>query len=234
MRILPSLAAAVFVLAAAVPANAADGIHKIKHVVVIMQENRSFDSYFGTFPAADGIPMRDGRPVPCLPHARGAGCVRPHHDPRDVNRGGPHATSSHLAAVDGGRMDGFQRVAERGNPKFRPVDVMGWHDAREIPNYWTYARAYVLQDRMFTPVRSWSLPAHLFLVSGWSARCASRTDPFSCANATAGPADYQDNRAAWTDITYLLHRDHVSWGYYVFNGREPDCREPEELFCPHH
>src|SRR4029453_2545164 len=32
------------------------GIHKIKHVVVIMQENRSFDSYFGTFPGADGIP----------------------------------------------------------------------------------------------------------------------------------------------------------------------------------
>ena len=39
------------------------GIHKIRHVIVIMQENRSFDSYFGTFPGADGIPMRDGRPV---------------------------------------------------------------------------------------------------------------------------------------------------------------------------
>ncbi len=35
-------------------------IHKIKHVVVIMQENRSFDSYFGTFPGADGIPMQKG------------------------------------------------------------------------------------------------------------------------------------------------------------------------------
>ena len=36
------------------------GIHKIKHVIVIMQENRSFDSYFGTYPAAVGIPMHDG------------------------------------------------------------------------------------------------------------------------------------------------------------------------------
>ena len=34
----------------------ATGIHKIKHVVVIMQENRSFDQYFGTYPGADGIP----------------------------------------------------------------------------------------------------------------------------------------------------------------------------------
>ena len=36
------------------------GVHKIRHVIVIMQENRSFDSYFGTFPGADGIPMKDG------------------------------------------------------------------------------------------------------------------------------------------------------------------------------
>src|SRR5262245_51791210 len=42
------------------------GIHKIRHVVVIMQENRSFDSYFGTFPGADGIP----RGV-CVPDPRG-------------------------------------------------------------------------------------------------------------------------------------------------------------------
>src|SRR3974377_150279 len=44
------------------------GIHKIKHVVVIMQENRSFDSYFGTYPGADGIPIRDGKPTVCVPH----------------------------------------------------------------------------------------------------------------------------------------------------------------------
>jgi phospholipase C len=39
---------------------AASGIHKIQHVIVIMQENRSFDSYFGTYPGADGIPMANG------------------------------------------------------------------------------------------------------------------------------------------------------------------------------
>ena len=42
------------------------GIHKIKHVVVIMQENRSFDSYFGTYPGADGIPMQNGVPTVCV------------------------------------------------------------------------------------------------------------------------------------------------------------------------
>src|SRR6266849_5756906 len=59
------------------------GIHKIEHVVVIMQENRSFDHYFGTFPGADGLPRRSGdsqllglRPPvrPAGPHVR-AECV---------------------------------------------------------------------------------------------------------------------------------------------------------------
>src|SRR5262245_54663251 len=36
--------------------QAPTGIHKIQHVVVIMQENRTFDNYFGTYPGADGIP----------------------------------------------------------------------------------------------------------------------------------------------------------------------------------
>jgi hypothetical protein len=42
------------------------------------------------------------------------------------------------------------------------VDVMGYHDAREIPNYWTYAQDFVLQDDMFEPNSSWSWPEHLF------------------------------------------------------------------------
>jgi phospholipase C len=131
-------------------------------------------------------------------------------------------------------MDGFVKVAEQGAAKFHPVDVMGWHDRREIPNYWKYADEFVLQDHMFTPVRSWSLPAHLYMVSGWSARCTRRIEPFSCVNAVYGPVDYSDNKAAWTDITYLLHRRRVPWRYYVFNGREPDCREDSELICTHH
>ena len=45
----------------------AAGIHKIKHVIIIMQENRSFDSYFGTYPGAGGIPMQNGVPTVCVP-----------------------------------------------------------------------------------------------------------------------------------------------------------------------
>jgi len=55
------------------------GIHKIKHVIVIMQENRTFDSYFGTFPGANGLPKNV-----CVPDPAGP-CVKPFHDGNDLN-----------------------------------------------------------------------------------------------------------------------------------------------------
>jgi phospholipase C len=152
------------------------GIHKIKHVIIVMQENRSFDSYFGTYPGADGIPMRGGIPAVCVP-VPGGGCRVPYHDRADVNGGGPHAEANAIADVDGGRMDGFiseRRVARTSchivaDPACAAAstpDVMGYHTGAEIPNYWTYASDFALDDHMFEPVKSWSLPERLYLVSG--------------------------------------------------------------------
>ena len=219
--------------AAATPA----GIQKIRHVVVIMQENRSFDSYFGTYPGADGLPRNAaGQFTTCVPDPRSGTCVKPFHDAADVNGGGPHGQANATADINGGRMDGFIAQAESGkkgcsNPN-NPVcsttsdDVMGYHTQQEIPNYWAYADNFVLQDRMFEPNASWSLPAHLFMVSGWSARCAVPTDPLSCTSdirnpglpTAADPAPY-----GWTDLTWLLHAAGVSWGYYLDQGYQPDC-----------
>jgi phospholipase C len=99
---------------------------------------------------------------------------------------------------------------------------MGYHDAREIPNYWSYAEHYLLQDRMFAPSDSWTLPSHLFLVSGWSALCSDPWDPMSCESSARlqGVADMRHRWRhhvlyGWTDITYLLDRAGVSWGYYA-------------------
>jgi len=216
---------------------------KIKHIVIIMQENRSFDHYFGTFPGADGIAMDDaGVPLACLPQRDGGPCVRPFHDPNDVNGGGPHGEAASIADINGGAMDGFLISAQAGqshcsdpnNPAClngRPIDAVGWHDAREIPNYWTYARAFVLQDRMFESNASWSQPAHLYLVSEWSARCTRAGDPTSCVNALDSPSPANTGPYAWTDLTYLLNRAGVSWRYYLAEGNEPDCRDDGENTC---
>ena len=239
------------------PTAGLTGIHKIRHVIIIMQENRSFDTYFGTYPGADGIPMHDGAAAVCVPNPSG-GCIRPYHDAADINGGGPHGESNAVSDIDGGKMDGFirQRDAAHNTCRFandpacslgRTPDVMGYHTGAELPNYWAYAKNFVLQDHMFEPVKSWSLPEHLYLVSGWSASCANRS-PMSCANDITGP--YQGkmfDRAvaqevttgatsidlAWTDITYLLHEHHVSWAYYVQKGTQPDCaRDSAETCAP--
>ncbi|HUO71660.1 MAG TPA: alkaline phosphatase family protein [Solirubrobacteraceae bacterium] len=228
--------------------NILAGIHKIQHVVIIMQENRSFDTYFGTYPGADGIPHGV-----CVPDPLNGGCVAPFHDAADRNYGGPHGAPAATADINGGLMTGFVAQAEKGqncsstNPACSPCkqgqtskcnDAMGYHDAREIPNYWTYAHDFVLQDHMFEPNASWSLPEHLFQVSEWSAFCTSPTDPFSCTNQLQNPnpvsaLDPADETPlyAWTDMTYLLHKYGVSWGYYVFKGSEPDCENDSAVIC---
>src|SRR5579885_2930324 len=230
-------------------ASANDGIHKIQHVVVIMQENRSFDSYFGTFPGADGIPMRDGQPTVCVPDPQKGDCVRPYADHADVNGGGPHSAANATADVNGGKMDGFVAQAEAGrkgcldptNPactNSATPDVVGYHTRSDIPNYWTYANDFVLQDHMFEPIASWSLPEHLFQVSEWSAICTKHDDPGSCKNELINPIlppnpgrTTSSPIYAWTDLTYLLHQNGVSWGYYVLEGTEPDCEDVEETNC---
>ena len=287
-------ASALLCSSSAFAATASD-VSKIKHIVIIMQENRSFDHYFGTYPGADGIPMDGGKPKACIPAGHGSPCVRPYHNTQDVNGGGPHTSLDARLDVDDGKMDGFYRRlleaetecgAETVNPDCAGTgqyDVMGYHDRGDIPNYWAYADNFVLQDHMFEPTASWSLPAHLFMVSAWSANCKSYDDAAGCINnidllppknmrerikqvlgvqwltkdwvsqqlhnylpaAFAAPKaaapivrtqnariDTQspDWRFAWTDITYLLHRAGVSWGYYVAKGDEPDC-EDDHLAC---
>ena len=90
------------------------GIHKIRHVVVLMEENRSFDSYFGTYPGADGLPRRHGAFAVCVPDSRTGICQRPYHDNLDRNTGGPHEHFDAIRDIDGGKMDGFLRQARRG------------------------------------------------------------------------------------------------------------------------
>jgi phospholipase C len=98
---------------------------------------------------------------------------------------------------------------------------------------------------MFEPVKSWSLPDHLYLVSAWSAKCKNES-PMSCLNNIVGPyGTAKFNQAvdtelrtgttsidlAWTDITWLLYVHNVSWAYYVQTGVQPDCDDDAAETC---
>src|SRR5439155_16252040 len=172
-----------------------------------------------------GIPTKGGKPPPRIPNAKPGKRDKPFVDHADVNGGGPHGQTNATADVNGGKMDGFvdqATNAQRGcsdptNPACAATDtpdVMGYHTRSDIPNYWSYADDFVLQDHMFEPNASWSLPEHLFQVSEWSANCPDH-DPARCQNALQAPGLPPDFRAgqmkgqrqppiyAWTDLTYL-------------------------------
>ncbi len=219
------------------------GIHKIRHIVMIVQENRSFDSYFGTYPGADGIPKGA-----CLTAPGYKTCQRPYHDRRDRNGGGPHDQFAAAADINRGKMNGFLKTAVHARsmcpvasqsmcaPYNNPRYVLGYHNGADLPNYWAYARNYVLQDHMFESNISSSLAAHLYMLSEWSARCPN-ANPASCHTDIEAPQKPPGDSTrpgpdfAWTDLTYLLHRHNVSWGYYIFAGAEPDCESDAALTC---
>jgi phospholipase C len=241
------------------PFDPAAGIQNLDHFVFIVLENRSFDHYFGTFPGADGIPMNaQGVPTVCAPDPDHPGtCWKPYHDTNFFDQAGPHGEDASVIDIDGGKMDGFVRAfREIGNgctkhpdvppcPQTTPgpggtPDVMGYHTKAEVPIYWKYASTFTLHDHMFAPTDSWTLPAHLFLVSGWSADCPDAMDASTCTSEQKFPGgSYADHGNFWTPpmgaprpyvwapITWLLYRAGVSWNYYVGPGTcvEPPCEK---------
>src|SRR5579871_6762355 len=98
--------------------TAVSGAAKVQHVVILDLENRSFDSYFGTFPGVNGIPMKNGVPqVNCNPDPQTGKCILPFHSTNPINYGGPHAVNSMWVDIDNGKLDGFIISAET-QPKY--------------------------------------------------------------------------------------------------------------------
>ena len=229
---------------------ATDDMDCIENIIIIVQENRSFDHYFGTYESPSGTPVNgiptkpDGsidKQASCNPHPVLNKCLPPYYTKEDTNLGGPHGRKASIIAVNKGKMNGFieailtsphgKRCVE--NPRLNSCkkfvgpglqpDAMSFRKTEDIPNYHAYADWGVLQDRMFAPVDSYTLPAHMFLISAWAASCKS--GPMSC-KSDATPNGY---RYPWTPITYLLDEQNVSWGYFVGDGTNvcmqwPNCK----------
>jgi len=122
----------------------------VTHVLILMQENHSFDNYFGSFPGTDTPP----------PDFAVEGFTR-FHLPSAITRNLPHSVAVVQAAMHGGKMDRF--VSVEGSP-----DTLGYYDSRDIPNYWAYAKRFALADRLFSSFAGPTLPNHLFAVAAQS------------------------------------------------------------------
>ena len=128
---------------------------KIKHIIFIVKENRTFDTIFGRYPGVDGVrhgETCDGSTVPL----KAATLTTP-----DVS----HSFSQALLGINGGRMNCFDRL-QGGS------DLQAYVQYRrdQLPNYWAYADHFALADRFFSSIYGPTGPEHLWIISGQSNR----------------------------------------------------------------
>jgi phospholipase C len=144
-RFVAATAAALLAISASPAAAAPDTRTPIEHFVYLMQGDRTFDNYFGTYPGAAGIPAGTCQAL-VLGRPR-SGCVAPF--PLHGQQAGALTAGRSVVAhqYDGGKMDGF--VAAYGRQGRDGTAAMGYYDERDLPFYWEVARQYVLFDHFF-------------------------------------------------------------------------------------
>jgi phospholipase C len=135
----------------------------IKRVVFIVKENRTFDNYFARYPGAEGTEfaeLSDGRTIK----------MKEATDVLEPDLG--HSFSDAVEAINGGRMDRFDKV-------FNGENLTGFTSfTREgIPNYWAYADNFVLSDHTFSSMYGPTFPEHLYTVAAYAGDVVGNKDP---------------------------------------------------------
>ena len=130
----------------------------VKHIVILIQENRSFDNFFATFPGADGATCGKIATGECIPLKK-----VPLYSSTFPN----YVHSNFVTDYDDGKMDGFAK----SSAKF----VYQYVDPAQIAPYWTLAKQYVLADHVFMTQGSASYTAHQDLIRGGTRLDANRT-----------------------------------------------------------
>src|ERR1700729_2033003 len=182
--------------------SSGSGSRPIKHVVIIIQENRSFDDLFATFPGADGATSGCMKPPSALRlqgKHHGSGC--PSGDQTvplkkvdlSTNCDPGHGYHGFLKNLDGGKMDGFGLGG--GDCHGDVTAAYQYVDPKQIAPYWDMADQYVLGDHLFQTQGSGSFTAHQDLIAAGTTINAKKTisivddptsTPWGCDNMTPG------------------------------------------------
>ncbi|WCK52597.1 alkaline phosphatase family protein [Aneurinibacillus sp. Ricciae_BoGa-3] len=173
------------------PVKPAETTNGIQHILFLIQENHSFDNYFGTYPGADGfpagieVPMRPGDPQ----------SVAPFHFTFPMSHDNDHSWDTAHSAYNGGKMNGFISAE-------RTLDTMGYYDGTDLPNYWSYAKHFTLDDHFFSSLMGPSLPNHLYTVAAQSGG--------ETRNRLIPPQGEYD----FPTVAELLENAKIPWKYY--------------------
>jgi phospholipase C len=172
----------------------------IQHLIVVMQENHTFDNYFGTYPGANGLPA--GVKMPVDPTNPAAGYVSPWHIGNTTITDLSHSASTYHDQYDNGKMDAFVSALNLRNQNGK--QAMGYYDGTDIPYYWNLADNYVLFDQFFSSAMDGSFANHMYWVAG-------------VPPVTPKGVNLSDTLANVPTIFDSLQAAGVSWKFYVQN-----------------
>ena len=180
----------------------------IQHIVIIIQENRSFDNLFWAYPNADST-------TACAKDHLGS-CIAMVRSPLYQAYDLSHSPVACGIDYDGGAVDGWDRepTGERKQFGFK-YEPYQYTQQGDIAQYWQMASQFVLADRMFQSNCGPSFPAHLMLIDGQMGFNDNPTRPWGCDNTTwTGPSICY----GYQTMGDLLDSAHLSWRYYADGG----------------
>jgi phospholipase C len=145
-----------------------DTLPQIKHIVVLMMENHSYDNYLGMLRRGDGFQLgRDGEPTASNPDGQGNEVSAYHLPSTEQTAEVPcQSWSASRLQWHEGKMDGFVAATQAVRPDANPAIAMGYWTGQDLPFYYGLARTFPLADRWFSACPGPTFPNRRFLFSG--------------------------------------------------------------------
>lgn len=192
-----------------------------EHIVLLMQENRSFDHTYGMLRGVRGfndpraITLPDKNPVWLQSNKEGETYPPFHLDIKDTNATWmsslPHSWENQVDARNDGRLNKWLDAKHSGNKDYRAMPLtMGFYTRQDIPFYYALADAFTVCDQNFCSSLTGTTPNRLYF---WSGTIREKQEAAARANVWNSDADY-DNWAKWTTFPERLEESGVSWKVY--------------------
>ena len=192
-----------------------------EHVVILMQENRSFDHCYGTLRGVRGfndpraMTLPDGNPVWLQTNQAGETYAPFRLNLRDTKSTWmgslPHSRESQVAARNGGKHDRWLAAKQSGEAPYAKLPLtLGFYNREDLPFYYALADAFTICDQNFCSALTCTTPNRLYL---WSGAIREKSSVASKANLTNEDADFE-TEVNWKTFPERLEENGISWRVY--------------------
>lgn len=209
--------------ALAIEPAAQSTFYDAEHIVILMQENRSFDHAFGTLKGVRGFLdkrtfiKQDGHSAFFQKENTGKYAAPARLDLRNTKSTWmsslPHSWENQQQAFNKGKYDQWLQAKASGNENYKNIPLtLGYYNREDLPFYYQLADAFTIFDQYFCSSMTGTTPNRLF---HWSGTLREQQNGKSKANVINDDIDYDKARQAkWKSFPEILEEQNVSWRIY--------------------